>query len=594
MVPHFCTLGGALSLFSEPPEAELSALPAIVNFVFDLDWVTWLFLVVMFGLFIWISIYASQTLKVSDHRVNELQAIINAGQGLEGAHARQASLDRCRESDDELVRLYWKEFDETLIYREDSSKVHNTVDAEYFFNGTNLAPELESSKSINAMPGVLTVLGVLGTFVGLVLGLAGLDLRDTTDVVALQQSINKLITGTSTAFVTSLVGVFLSLISSSIVLSRIRSSIDRKIVKLQKDIDDRYARALAEESLIGIHRNTVHTVDALNELHEKIGTQFQTALQSAMSEFLPNLYGAMEEAMTTAMSKSLAPTLNQISTYSHEQTEKTLHDLIDRFSGAFTDLGTTQAEALSAAGSAVNASVASMSERFEQLTSQLAAQSETNVETLQTGLTAAQESQKLASDLVEQMHKTAEELLTGLNGASEHTSRASRDLRLAADIFGERSRSIEEALGTSSQRLTEVSDEQKQAMALLNSYADRISSIGTSLGTTSEEIRSAAEVSRLGYSALEQHQTTFLEKLESKFNDMSRTFESRVDSSNSTMNKWLTDYSSHVKAQTDERMTAWNDQTRDFSSNMIDIVNSLAEVVEEAERNGRAFSTKSA
>lgn len=583
-----------MNLIALAMNADIMALPPFVEFVFGLDWVTWAFLVLMFGLFGWFWFYSVQKLTLARHRVEELQDIVKAGEGLEGSHARQASLDQCRNSDDDRVRLYWKEFDETLIYRRDSKKVYNTVDADYFFNSETLASELETSKSINSMPGVLTVIGVLGTFVGLVLGLAGLDLQDTTDIAVLQQSINKLITGTSTAFVTSLVGVFLSLIASSLVLARIKSSIEDQIVKFQSDIDDRFARAVAEESLIAIHHDTTETVDAINELHEKIGTQFQTALNSTMDAMLPQLYSAMQEAMSSAMSKSLAPTLNQISSHSHQQTEKTLNDLVDRFSGAFTDLGTSQADALNAAGATVNDSVAKMSERFELLTSQMTAQSDTHVETLNSGIASAQESQRQASDLVDEMHKTAEQLLSSLTTASEHTSRASHDLRTAADVFGERSRGIESALSSTTEHLSQVSTQQQQALQFINSYSDQIESIGVSLKSTSEEIRSAAEVSRMGYTNLEKHQVTFLESLENKFSDMSRTFESRVDSSNTTMNKWLSDYSNQVKAQTDERMNKWNDHTRDFSSNMLDVTTALTEIVDEMERNGRALQTNSA
>ena len=59
----------------------------------------------------------------------------------------------------------------------------------------------------------MTGLGILGTFVGLVLGVGGFD-TSTTDAVMV--SITHLLGGMSTAFLTSIVGVLLSLAFSHI------------------------------------------------------------------------------------------------------------------------------------------------------------------------------------------------------------------------------------------------------------------------------------------------------------------------------------------------------------------------------------------
>lgn len=73
----------------------------------------------------------------------------------------------------------WNEFDETLV--EVDGQLKNTVDASHFFNTATLAKNLVGNRFLAAGPGIITGLGVLGTFLGLQLGLGHLSLDGGTD-----------------------------------------------------------------------------------------------------------------------------------------------------------------------------------------------------------------------------------------------------------------------------------------------------------------------------------------------------------------------------------------------------------------------------
>jgi hypothetical protein len=64
----------------------------------------------------------------------------------------------------------------------DRTESRRTVEAAEIFTDDILAPGLSSSRIFQALPGILTGLGVLGTFVGLQLGIGGLDLRGSPDI----------------------------------------------------------------------------------------------------------------------------------------------------------------------------------------------------------------------------------------------------------------------------------------------------------------------------------------------------------------------------------------------------------------------------
>ena len=62
------------------------------------------------------------------------------------------------------------------------------------------------------IPGVMTGLGILGTFIGLTLGLSRFSLGSDIDTSLMQTSISGLLEGIKTAFITSIFGVVYSLL----------------------------------------------------------------------------------------------------------------------------------------------------------------------------------------------------------------------------------------------------------------------------------------------------------------------------------------------------------------------------------------------
>lgn len=70
---------------------------------------------------------------------------------------------------DKGIGFLWLEFDETLveIQKGEHVELRNTLDAGHFFNSYTLARSVTENRLIAAVPGFLTALGVIGTFMGL-------------------------------------------------------------------------------------------------------------------------------------------------------------------------------------------------------------------------------------------------------------------------------------------------------------------------------------------------------------------------------------------------------------------------------------------
>lgn len=80
-------------------------------------------------------------------------------------------------------------------------------DIQDFINNDYIIQNVANCHVSEAIPGIMTGLGILGTFVGLTIGLEGFNAESTQAMTA---SIEPLIIGIKTAFYTSIAGVFLS------------------------------------------------------------------------------------------------------------------------------------------------------------------------------------------------------------------------------------------------------------------------------------------------------------------------------------------------------------------------------------------------
>ena len=226
----------------------------------------------------------------------------------------------------------WREFDESLVLTSDNQYLHNTLDAEHFFSSRTLARGLTSSRLLAAAPSFLVAIGVLGTFVGLTVGLSSLHV-DSNDVMSLKQDVGKMINAASVAFMTSVWGVFLSLLLNLIEKLFERSALSG-IDKLQREIDYLYPRIPAEQSLVHIADATDESKKALQELHERIGDRLQQAVNG--------MTDSMQQAITNALNNVMAPAMQSLVTNASQQSSQVMEKLITQFVGGVNAVGRDQ------------------------------------------------------------------------------------------------------------------------------------------------------------------------------------------------------------------------------------------------------------
>ena len=172
------------------------------------------------------------------------------------------------------------DYDSTRSIDKDGEK-KTLKNAEEFFNSSELARARGINlKHIIAAPGVLSGLGVLGTFVGLTYSVRSFDSSDSTAIMA---SIKTLLGGMSTAFVTSLLGMALSAIYIYF-QKRFFNNYDNVIAVLVRQLDQKY-HISADEIIIAENEkknreilNRLAAIEKSKEVNEKLN-----AIQEALT-----------------------------------------------------------------------------------------------------------------------------------------------------------------------------------------------------------------------------------------------------------------------------------------------------------------------
>jgi hypothetical protein len=336
----------------------------------DLLWPSsWLgrsFIIVMGLLFLFAVGWVLYLKTCSKKIIKGVEAIV-AGQTTDTLYNNIADIrDKAKSSNHAVVKNLWREFDESLVLDHREKGVYNTLDAEHFFNPRTLASGITSNRLLAAAPSFLTAIGVLGTFVGLTMGLKGLHI-ESNEIEALKGGIASMINGAAIAFVTSVWGVGLSLLLNIFEKNTERRIIN-KIVAIQQTIDFLFPRLPAEKSLVDISKNTSESSAALQELHERIGDRLQ--------ETISGVSDSMQEAFTNALNNVMAPAMQSLVSNASQQTSGILEQLIGNFTESMQAAGRGQGELMRQSTEKMHEAVSSLSGQMNTVLEQSAKQAE--------------------------------------------------------------------------------------------------------------------------------------------------------------------------------------------------------------------------
>ena len=275
----------------------------------------------------------------------------------------------------------WREFEDSLIEgkrpgnQEDENQevVYKTDEASLFFSEERLLDQHLNLRFWNSVPALLVGLGILGTFVGMVWGLIPFSNVDFTNTNQIREAIKELLSGVSTAFVTSVWGMLASFLFNGLEKWGI-GRVSRAIADLQRALDQIFTLTRAEEIAMRQQNELAQQTTALKSFSTDLANRIKIAMDNIMSERLENLHQSLTqlhdqntrgrqeiiqelhnapEAFSNAMAEQLAPSLNNLNTAVKELREQkeesatdAIRQLVEEFQKSISGSITAQMETL--------------------------------------------------------------------------------------------------------------------------------------------------------------------------------------------------------------------------------------------------------
>lgn len=471
----------------------------------------------------------------------------------------------------------WREFDESLVVvkKGDAEQLFNSIDAAHFFNTSTLTRSLTENRMLAAVPGFITAFGVIGTFAGLTLGLRALDLGG--DIDSLKEGINAMISGASVAFITSLWGVFLSVVFNFIE-KWLERGIRSDVYRLQNQIDYLYPRITAEQTLADLEQLNRKSTETLQGLAEEIGN----SMQEQMMVVSQNLREGLEESLE----KILAPALEKLASDAHEGSSQALESLMDRYMDRIGGIGDTQKAMLESASGSINEASSGMNEGFKSFMTDLDQQM-SSVKMVQSDLLEkVKQSTEDQSQAFTTINNNLNEMLVSFKVVTQSNEQASQ-------AFLQSGQAINQSTDVMSSFITKFEQMTTEATTRLNTLIELASSVTAQNKDVGEVLINMLKSSDAAISALTDSTqqltklgeltTSEISAVQGHFEQLQTSLQNHVEQLEKQVASLLQDYGEQVQAQTSSRLSVWNTETSQYTGAMKDAITALAGVVEEME-----------
>lgn len=378
-----------------------------------------------------------------------------------------------------------------------------------FFNNHTISQLFKINlKMLDSAAGTLVGLGLLGTFLGLTMGIRGFDSSNSENI---QSSIQNLLSGMGTAFSTSLVGMLLSIIYT-FCDKGCRNKLTRALKSVTDKLDEQYY--IDDIELLKLNQNVIYEKlsSEIGELSKKLvytnengnqstvgnaireilveNTEQSKALKSFSTDLAIQLNEGFDEVLSKQMQQKILPLMENV-----DITTKAIVEHIDKMAATVASPATDMME------SVVSELKNSMSKVIDEFKSGLSGSATAELEKLASSLgTATQAMGNFPKDM-ENISSTLQVTIEEVKNAITEISNTSANSNSAA--MKQMQEQITFATTSISNAITEVKDvmacitmsSQKSSQEVMDKLASASEQMGQFLSTTIAQISSSVKQS---------------------------------------------------------------------------------------------------
>ena len=230
-----------------------------------------------------------------------------------------------------LSHLWW-EYRENFIFPEETEAsnldrhelvVKTSQSPHNFFNEETIIERHIDLRRLESASTTLTSIGILGTFTGLTVGIAGLSSNLASfESDNLTIALTMLLKGASLAFITSVAGMLLAILFSSIekhCLRKAKEQIVQFVDKLERSLLLTTSEHGHRDALTELKNHTRLLENFSNELATAIGNAVSGAVSSAFSD--PKFYQVVTESIDKNISLAVNESLDKLTSASNALAE---------------------------------------------------------------------------------------------------------------------------------------------------------------------------------------------------------------------------------------------------------------------------------
>lgn len=410
------------------------------------------------------------------------------------------------------VKNIWLDFCSSLTtasLEDDKKRRYAITSAGEFFRFSTITQSINVAYWKN-FGGIFTGIGIFGTFLGLTIGLLGVDLT-TSDTAALKEGIGNLLSGISVAFGTSLIGIFCALLYGGFYkyyTDKFNSVIDDLVFCMEKF----FPRMTAEQWLAkNLHESREQT-KSLKNLSQDMAQSLEGQLSDRFNELCDKLSGEMQpvfEKLCEAIENLNSSGVSALSDVISSKTESQL----DSFVEVLKNISTTMEN-----------NVADSARTTEQANAMLLATVSELKKSVVDGTEEVVERQRVAS---ENMATQIKDIVSVLQNSS--TDAMNNYVQTSKEMQGRLTQSLDNAKETTEviiRNMQEMSHKQEESLQQsLNSITDKMERFTGNLYSVLEKHKDSVEDLYTKISGVAKS----VEGLSKGLDDSSITFKSSVE-----------------------------------------------------------------
>lgn len=455
------------------------------------------------------------------------------------------------------VRAAWERYRRTFL----PNKEKTEVNAKQFFDESTLTAAHLDLRYWKSVPNLLVGVGILGTFTGLTFGVTSFD---TETAATIQNSIETLLSGMATAFISSIAGMALSILFNigekwrfGVLRGKIQElcvSLDRRFILTEEErrlAEKEQDRALLMD-LFAFEENggTVLPAHVFRDLRREAENQtttlksFSTDLADGImlsSMTIEQMGGELGEVFQAVMQKRMTPAMEGVREAVEElRSEKTasneemVENIVSQLSETLEGVGNQFQDALSGGALSQLENTAETIGQTGELLQTFQSGFESMTEDLKESLSAmaeqtGREAERAASSMREETEAATRRMREEVESVTQGVSNELSALQTtSADLLSQQQQNTE-TVETVLQESGQVAQDLSATSSGLNDTLAHLNEAASSLRDTAQSAQSSGASLETSSAQFQEHQDQWLQDEKETLHTLERTLDRMKD-----------------------------------------------------------------